>query len=1018
MSRLRYRGNLLRWRGNYLNWGRVDPHSPIFITINGTEYPSVIKNCIINRGIGRNTTCNMTLSGRETLFSGIPLSETLNVIVRRRGDNKILFSGISRKPKIRNNGLGLLNVNLSCIGHDSLVQYVVDEEVGKEMAFLTTGTEQLNRILTSGTISLSEDPPIKTTLINKSYRQILDSLREINGSIIWSTLGESDASWNMVDPTSILQSSDFPEISLRNINNTEYNRDYKDTIRNLILLAGGNTRIRTFRGDGEKVIFDLADRYSRLDYLDNRNQKIILPSSTLTEVSSIDYRWTLTGDDAVKIYPFLVPTGQTRYLRQFRITRDVSNTRLRLWFETSSTIGLAQGQDLVDTWETRGDSIKLTQGSNSITIPGPNNSNNVVRDSSEVYQWDVPQEKLNELRNFFNDIDTDEDVEFELIDGDIIEGNRVGATEQDRGLRFIEDTSVRITTGGVSFFGPGREASEEMSFDRQYLSGDQWTLEMDRSDDPKFHFLSALQIPQYALKTGLILEHINSGDTWGWENPIITAGGVATREIDSDISLSGIDSDWGFSWDNKIYVSDNTDSDPPEEVLRAFNPEGSARDASSDITGIPILSNSTGRPANGAVAIGNTLWAVSWTTVPKANWIRRMNLNTKALLQPSQVRIAVGSPQGTLYTTFRPTDITSDGTTIWVLGKWSGAGQTDRWFMYAHTQNITGGVTKILERDESKDFELPSATAYTGCTYRDGLFYINAVEGTIGNIQIYSAFTNERVTESEIDTSEFRSTAGTMFSYQDRIYIKDNNTTDQKYRAYTTRDRRLRWDSVTTTERDAIITRASQDPIFRVALLDTSIIGVSVPQRAFVPGPPVFVTGTGAMAVNGEARDLGGDGAQWEWSQAKQAIINNGPPLTEFDTLRISYRIQWIVKRSGGLGTIDLVETDSTLTSSGEAEELATSIMNAKSNPAERMTVTMKPTKSLTQYLDIGEYVTLDSNSASKLGVLDPTENSRWLIDSVITKFDGDFTNQTLELQKDKYTPDYLDYMRRTRRNR
>ena len=73
------------------------------------------------------------------------------------------------------------------------------------------------------------------------------------------------------------------------------------------------------------------------------------------------------------------------------------------------------GQDLVDDWEDRLDAIVLSQGANSVTIPGPNNSTNQVSDPTEKYFWTPNAATVLAVEQFiFTDLDTSADMSVEM----------------------------------------------------------------------------------------------------------------------------------------------------------------------------------------------------------------------------------------------------------------------------------------------------------------------------------------------------------------------------------------------------------------------------------------------------------------------------------------------------------------------------------------------------------------------------------------------------------------------------
>ena len=81
-----------------------------------------------------------------------------------------------------------------------------------------------------------------------------------------------------------------------------------------------------------------------------------------------------------------------RYLQRLRLWLDGRNGRIYLNTKRQTPDGshaFDSGDDLNDAWEAYSDAITLSAANGNITLAGPDNSNNPVRDSSETYAWDV-----------------------------------------------------------------------------------------------------------------------------------------------------------------------------------------------------------------------------------------------------------------------------------------------------------------------------------------------------------------------------------------------------------------------------------------------------------------------------------------------------------------------------------------------------------------------------------------------------------------------------------------------------
>ncbi len=102
--------------------------------------------------------------------------------------------------------------------------------------------------------------------------------------------------------------------------------------------------------------------------------------------SSTNVRW---NNLSALVRPGLVSGGGAAYLRYLDITDFGTNLiQYQLQFASTATgTPGATGPDLTTTWEGHAEAVTLVAGSASVTIPGPNNSVNTIRDATEPYTW-------------------------------------------------------------------------------------------------------------------------------------------------------------------------------------------------------------------------------------------------------------------------------------------------------------------------------------------------------------------------------------------------------------------------------------------------------------------------------------------------------------------------------------------------------------------------------------------------------------------------------------------------------
>ncbi len=170
-------------------------------------------------------------------------------------------------------------------------------------------------------------------------------------------------------------------------------------------------------------------------------------------------RW----DFNTAIIPEILWPGEVeRWLKRLIADRvDGDQINFRMTFEEADSGGLAQGHDLVASWEQRNPALIISQGDLEVRIPGPDFPGNTVRDAGETYIWRPPQADYADLiQFFFADLDTTQPVTFFLATAD-------------------EPVSIDADTGDyVAAEGSFSQAAAELV---KPLNSDLYCLDTDRS---------------------------------------------------------------------------------------------------------------------------------------------------------------------------------------------------------------------------------------------------------------------------------------------------------------------------------------------------------------------------------------------------------------------------------------------------------------------------------------------------------------------------------------------------------
>ena len=138
----------------------------------------------------------------------------------------------------------------------------------------------------------------------------------------------------------------------------------------------------------------------------------VVPARLFTDTDD-QKRWDFNGDDeSFEIPSDFISSDQARWFR--RLIFRIDNSEIRFILGRTSTWPTGQqGDDLISDWEDAAVAMIATQGSDSVEIPGPNFSGNIVQDSGETYIW---RPQPGDIFTFFTNLDTAADWTLSLRD--------------------------------------------------------------------------------------------------------------------------------------------------------------------------------------------------------------------------------------------------------------------------------------------------------------------------------------------------------------------------------------------------------------------------------------------------------------------------------------------------------------------------------------------------------------------------------------------------------------------------
>ena len=125
------------------------------------------------------------------------------------------------------------------------------------------------------------------------------------------------------------------------------------------------------------------------------SQTFVLGTTTRVLIATLGWEDESLG----QINADLIVGAGNAFLRYFSITGGGSSLVLRT-SSTDSTSGLGTGPELASGWETYVEAMVVEAGGLSLTLEGPNHSNNNFQDLTEPYNWNPSASKRTEIATF------------------------------------------------------------------------------------------------------------------------------------------------------------------------------------------------------------------------------------------------------------------------------------------------------------------------------------------------------------------------------------------------------------------------------------------------------------------------------------------------------------------------------------------------------------------------------------------------------------------------------------------
>ena len=203
------------------------------------------------------------------------------------------------------------------------------------------------------------------------------------------------------------------------------------------------------------------------------------------------------------------------------------------------------------------------------------------------------------------------------------------------------------------------------------------------------------------------------------------------------------------------------------------------------------------------------------------------------------------------------------------------------------------------------------------------------------------------------------------------------------------------------------------DTEFRVALVDTGVVGADLAGAQYVP-IPIDVRSVRQVTLNGTREDLG-DGETWRFDRARQKLIQDpgATALTAADALVVDYTAQAVIQASNPAAAVmrdDFADLpDSEGLAFGDALATAAAFLDRYGTLTDRLSVEIRDNAASARE---AETVQFDTAMLRALGLTDAADADRWLMYDVESRWDGDVRLQRVECQRGEFRERAVDWWR------
>ena len=464
----------------------------------------------------------------------------------------------------------------------------------------------------------------------------------------------------------------------------------------------------------------------------------------------------------------------------------------------------------------------------------------------------------------------------------------LNAQAGDQGLRMRADaTAAARTGGGIDFFGGNAGAPGSGLYVGATLVGAA-DVSLRMLTNGKMQ-LSAGTPLDAAARYGIALRHEGTG------SPVWTSDGITpeikseaagmTRESASDFEHGG--RPWYFEAHGDIVFMMRSDHIYGYRVSSG----ATVRDSRFDVT------TPSSTPSH-AVVIGATLHLLYVSGGKVRSYAYGINAGSLTRLSGSD--IDVDQPDsGTLLRAY----VNDDQSKLWVR-----TSTTSRGVIFGNWRGFSIDNQGALARSAADDFNV--ASPFSGSQEIHGFWrvgdyiYYNRTPSGSGNTVVRRWRISTRTSDAAtVDLGGRFAFERAMFGFGSHVFAASALTNDSGVpggaragmRAVRVAGDFLEWDAP-AADYSTLNARRQANAGFRVAVMDSDIIGVSVPGAEFVP-TLVDVRSVRRITLNGTQEDLG-DGETWRFDVARQKLIQDpgATALTTTDALVVDYAARAIAQ--------------------------------------------------------------------------------------------------------------------------